>query len=78
MKAARADLTLDRCDSPPPFSAASCSSRITAEAFRTVFEESVRAAGRRADVLEQTGHPVDHPIGFPEGAYLKCIYARVD
>lgn len=57
--------------------AASCSSRITADTFRGVVEEAVHAAGRSLHIRQQTGHPLDHPIGFPEGAYLKCIYADV-
>lgn len=57
--------------------AASCSSRITAERFRAIVEETVAEAGRTADILQQTGHPLDHPIGFPEGAYLKCVFATV-
>jgi 23S rRNA (cytosine1962-C5)-methyltransferase len=56
--------------------AASCSSRITAQRFREIVEETARRAGRPLHVLQQTGHPLDHPIGFPEGAYLKCIFAR--
>jgi 23S rRNA (cytosine1962-C5)-methyltransferase len=57
--------------------AASCSSRVNAPAFREVVEATVRQARRSLRVLQETGHPLDHPIGFPEGAYLKCIFARV-
>jgi 23S rRNA (cytosine1962-C5)-methyltransferase len=57
--------------------AASCSSRISADRFRQVVEETARGARRSLRVLEQTGHALDHPIGFAEGAYLKCIFARV-
>lgn len=57
--------------------AASCSSRVTADRFRAVVEETAREADRSLEILEQTGHPVDHPIGFPEGAYLKCVFATV-
>jgi 23S rRNA (cytosine1962-C5)-methyltransferase len=57
--------------------AASCSSRVTATAFRDVVEDTVRGAGRSMRILEQTGHPRDHPVGFAEGAYLKCIYAEL-
>jgi 23S rRNA (cytosine1962-C5)-methyltransferase len=55
--------------------AASCSSRITADRFQQVVNETAHKAGRPLRILEQTGHPLDHPIGFPEGAYLKCIFA---
>lgn len=57
--------------------AASCSSRITADVFRAMVEDAARASGRSLRVRQQTGHPEDHPIGFPQGAYLKCIYADV-
>jgi 23S rRNA (cytosine1962-C5)-methyltransferase len=55
--------------------AASCSSRITTEIFGEVVHEAARKVGRPLHVLHQTGHPLDHPVGFPEGAYLKCIFA---
>ncbi|HSJ23728.1 MAG TPA: class I SAM-dependent rRNA methyltransferase [Longimicrobiales bacterium] len=57
--------------------AASCSSRISADRFRHVVEETARGARRPLRVEQQTGHALDHPIAFAEGAYLKCIFARV-
>ncbi|MEX1183810.1 MAG: class I SAM-dependent methyltransferase [Gemmatimonadota bacterium] len=56
--------------------AASCSSRVSAQAFADAVATAAAGAGRPLDILEQTGHPLDHPIGFAEGAYLKCIFAR--
>ncbi len=56
---------------------ASCSSRISAAQFRTAVEAAAAAAGRPLEVFEQTGHALDHPVGFPEGEYLKCLYAVV-
>lgn len=53
---------------------ASCSSRIPETQFRQTVEGVARAAGRRLQDVAVTGHPLDHPIGFPEGAYLKCLY----
>jgi len=56
---------------------ASCSSRVSADVF---FEEVNRAAaqaGRPLREIERTGHPLDHPVGFREGAYLKCLFAVV-
>lgn len=53
----------------------SCSSRVSAEAFFTAVQAATRAAGRSLVELMRTGHPLDHPIGFPEGAYLKCLFA---
>ena len=56
---------------------ASCSSRISAEELDATVQRSARAAGRSLDVFDRTGQPIDHPIGFPEGAYLKAIFATV-
>ena len=54
---------------------ASCSSRVTPDAFfQTVFD-AARDAGRRLSDVERTGHALDHPITFPEGEYLKCLFA---
>lgn len=57
---------------------ASCSSRVEAEAFFAAIHQSARAANRRLTELERTAHALDHPIGFKEGAYLKCLFARAD
>ncbi len=54
---------------------ASCSSRIDAASF---FEGITRTAGeskRRLTQVEHSGHGIDHPIRFDEGAYLKCLFA---
>ncbi len=56
---------------------ASCSSRITADMFHNLVMRSAAAAGYELEIIEQTGHALDHPIGFPEAAYLKAIFARV-
>jgi 23S rRNA (cytosine1962-C5)-methyltransferase len=56
---------------------ASCSSRIGADEFYDAVDGSARATGRPLQVVERTGHPADHPVSFPEGAYLKCVWARV-
>lgn len=53
----------------------SCSSRVSAEAFFTCVLGAAAGAGRALREIARTGHPLDHPIGFPEGAYLKCLYA---
>jgi len=54
----------------------SCSSRITAADFFNVVTEAATEAGRPLREIARSGHPLDHPIGFPEGAYLKCLFAR--
>jgi 23S rRNA (cytosine1962-C5)-methyltransferase len=55
---------------------ASCSSRVEANAFFSAVHEAARTAGRPLVELARTGHPLDHPVTFPEGAYLKCLFAR--
>jgi 23S rRNA (cytosine1962-C5)-methyltransferase len=55
---------------------ASCSSRVSAEAFRDNALSAASRAGRPLRIHEETGHALDHPVGFPEGAYLKCVFAR--
>ena len=57
--------------------AASCSARITSEDFFQVIASVVAKSGRKHQLLEKTFHDVDHPVGFPEGAYLKTVYYRV-
>jgi 23S rRNA (cytosine1962-C5)-methyltransferase len=54
---------------------ASCSSRVTADDFFDTVQQAASAAGRPLVELARTGHPLDHPIRFAEGAYLKCLFA---
>jgi 23S rRNA (cytosine1962-C5)-methyltransferase len=54
----------------------SCSSRVPADAFYRHIMLTAREAGRPLDPIERTGHAPDHPIGFPNGAYLKTLFAR--
>jgi 23S rRNA (cytosine1962-C5)-methyltransferase len=54
---------------------ASCSSRVAADDFYATVVNAANEAGRPLKILKQTGHALDHPIGFPEGAYLKCLFA---
>lgn len=56
---------------------ASCSSRIDRDEFFAAVVDAARGAGRPLEQVERTGHPPDHPISFAEGAYLKCLWARV-
>ncbi|MSV80633.1 MAG: methyltransferase domain-containing protein [Actinobacteria bacterium] len=56
---------------------ASCSSRVTADEFHLTVSHAAARAGRPLDEWRRTSHPVDHPIGFPQGAYLKAVFARV-
>jgi 23S rRNA (cytosine1962-C5)-methyltransferase len=54
---------------------ASCSSRVTPAEFFGTVERTASEAGRSLTGVEHTGHALDHPIGFAEGAYLKCLFA---
>lgn len=56
---------------------ASCSSRVGADDFFAEVHAGAAGAGRRLEEIRRTGHPVDHPVGFPQGAYLKALFARV-
>ena len=51
---------------------ASCSSRILAEEFYKICEKELSATGRHYEIIKKTEHDKDHPVSFPEGAYLKC------
>ena len=56
---------------------ASCSSRVTADDFFDTVFAAARDAGRPLHEIRRTGHAVDHPISFPQGAYLKALFADV-
>ncbi len=58
------------------FVQASCSSRVDADSFFESIHRSAKEAGRMLTEIERTGHALDHPVGFKEGAYLKCLFAR--
>ncbi|MEY8848620.1 class I SAM-dependent rRNA methyltransferase [Psychroserpens sp. XS_ASV72] len=55
---------------------ASCSSRVSATAFYDINAQTLQASKRAFETVNKTQHDMDHPIGFPEGAYLKCGYYR--
>jgi 23S rRNA (cytosine1962-C5)-methyltransferase len=54
---------------------ASCSSRVDADSFFESIHQSAREAERKLTEIERTGHALDHPVSFKEGAYLKCLFA---
>ncbi|MEI2698697.1 MAG: class I SAM-dependent rRNA methyltransferase [Microthrixaceae bacterium] len=57
---------------------ASCSARVSeADFFATVGAAAQRHGVVLVDAL-RTSHAVDHPIGFPEGGYLKAVFATVE
>jgi len=56
--------------------AASCSAHVSAAEFFQKVREAAQRSTRKFTEIETTGHPPDHPVGFPEAEYLKCIYLR--
>ena len=55
--------------------AASCSRPVSAPDFFNALHQSAGSIGRRLRELERTGHALDHPLTFKQGAYLKCLFA---
>lgn len=55
---------------------ASCSSRLDEETLVDIIQTAARRAGRPLREPSCTGHALDHPVGFPEGRYLKCFFAN--
>ena len=55
---------------------ASCSSRVLAQAFFDINSQVLSSTNRSYNLILKTQHDIDHPVGFLEGAYLKCGYYR--
>lgn len=55
---------------------ASCSSRVLAQDFYDINNQVLSRTNRPYKIVLKTAHDIDHPISFPEGAYLKCGYYR--
>ncbi|MBI3996073.1 MAG: class I SAM-dependent methyltransferase [Candidatus Omnitrophica bacterium] len=53
----------------------SCSSHVKADEFFSAVHHTAARAGWVLREVARTGHPLDHPIRFSEGAYLKCLVA---
>lgn len=54
---------------------ASCSNKVSLDEFFTAIHTAARQVNRPLEEIERTAHALDHPITFPEGAYLKCLFA---
>lgn len=54
---------------------ASCSSRVSPDDFFATVNQAASDADRPLLEHRRTGHALDHPISFAEGAYLKCLFA---
>jgi 23S rRNA (cytosine1962-C5)-methyltransferase len=58
--------------------AASCSAHVRADEFFERVLTTVRSSGRRFREINRNGHAADHPAGFKEAEYLKCIYLQIE
>ena len=56
----------------------SCSQHLSRTAFREVVAAAAADAGRQPVIVEEFGHPPDHPVlaAHPEGEYLKSLLLR--
>ena len=54
----------------------SCSSRLSADRFFDGVHEAARLNGYDLRAFNTTDNALDHPVTFPQGSYLKAIYAR--
>ena len=57
----------------------SCSGMVSEEEFLSIVSNSAAEAGVRLQLFEVAGAAPDHPVAsdFPEGRYLKAVFARV-
>lgn len=55
---------------------ASCSSRVTADVFFEINARALQTQAKKYTLIQKTKHDIDHPISFPEGAYLKTGYYK--
>jgi 23S rRNA (cytosine1962-C5)-methyltransferase len=55
-----------------------CSHHITRSLFREIIEDAAADTRTRAQVMQETGQPTDHPVvlNFPESEYLKGFILR--
>ena len=56
---------------------ASCSRHVSAKEFFRAVCSGVKSAGKVYEVIQRTGHAIDHPVSFTEGEYLKGIYLKI-
>lgn len=57
---------------------ASCSSRVGSDVFFDRIHDVADRTRRKLYDVVTTAHDSDHPVTFPEGAYLKAMFAHVD
>lgn len=55
----------------------SCSAHVGADEFAAGVHSGLERSGFRSLEVTRTTQGVDHPVGFPQGAYLKTVFAKV-
>ena len=73
-----AEMGIDRLRQGGILAAASCSAHVSAGEFFEAVRRSAARSQREFQELQTTGHAADHPAGFKEAEYLKCIYLKLD
>ena len=48
---------------------------LSQESFYDAVHRAAAQVSRPLREIERTGQPLDHPVTFREGAYLKCLFA---
>jgi 23S rRNA (cytosine1962-C5)-methyltransferase len=67
---------IDRVNPNGILVAASCSAHVHAEEFFDLARRAAQASARKFQELKTTRHAPDHPVTYPEGDYLKCIFFK--
>ena len=58
--------------------AASCSAPVSSDEFYEAVYRGIKSAGVKFQEFKRSGHALDHPVSFAEGAYLKGIFGRIN
>ncbi|HNI35358.1 MAG TPA: class I SAM-dependent rRNA methyltransferase [Microthrixaceae bacterium] len=72
-----AELGLSLVEPGGTYLQSSCSARVDAAQLREAVAAGARSAGVELANRVETGHPIDHPIGFAYGGYLTSLFATV-
>ena len=55
----------------------SCSAHVSPEEFRHAVLSTINKSNKSINIIEETGHGIDHPVTFKEGRYLKALFIKV-
>ncbi len=54
----------------------SCSAHVSPEEFRHAVLSTINKRNKSINIIEETGHGIDHPVTFKEGRYLKALFIK--